>query len=205
MLEQMVDNLSGQFPEPVVKLLVRHFVYAVFDSSGFKIVLSFHSFSLTNNLKGLQTERFLNKYDIRFCFVGKETEVDIRRNGNVMFFDGLSYERLSEMLKIRLLYSDTARILRKHEVLARLVLFVRITEPDIYAVVSRERHLRLDVFARTGVFRLGYDDYCILRKFLSESECACESSITRRSSLYHRRSEERRVGKECRSRWSPYH
>ena len=22
---------------------------------------------------------------------------------------------------------------------------------------------------------------------------------------YHRRSEERRVGKECRSRWSPYH
>ena len=23
--------------------------------------------------------------------------------------------------------------------------------------------------------------------------------------LYHRRSEERRVGKECRSRWSPYH
>ena len=23
--------------------------------------------------------------------------------------------------------------------------------------------------------------------------------------LYHQRSEERRVGKECRSRWSPYH
>ena len=26
-----------------------------------------------------------------------------------------------------------------------------------------------------------------------------------RYNLYHRRSEERRVGKECRSRWSPYH
>ena len=25
------------------------------------------------------------------------------------------------------------------------------------------------------------------------------------ASLAHRRSEERRVGKECRSRWSPYH
>ena len=25
------------------------------------------------------------------------------------------------------------------------------------------------------------------------------------SAKYHRRSEERRVGKECRSRWSPYH
>ena len=26
-----------------------------------------------------------------------------------------------------------------------------------------------------------------------------------RTSVYQRRSEERRVGKECRSRWSPYH
>ena len=26
-----------------------------------------------------------------------------------------------------------------------------------------------------------------------------------RASIVHRRSEERRVGKECRSRWSPYH
>ena len=29
--------------------------------------------------------------------------------------------------------------------------------------------------------------------------------ISTTSSHYHRRSEERRVGKECRSRWSPYH
>ena len=29
----------------------------------------------------------------------------------------------------------------------------------------------------------------------------CKSEIT----SIHRRSEERRVGKECRSRWSPYH
>ena len=37
-----------------------------------------------------------------------------------------------------------------------------------------------------------------------------ENYIERETQLYHRksdirRSEERRVGKECRSRWSPYH
>src|SRR5260370_38119475 len=31
--------------------------------------------------------------------------------------------------------------------------------------------------------------------------CACNKIVTR----HHDRSEERRVGKECRSRWSPYH
>ena len=30
-------------------------------------------------------------------------------------------------------------------------------------------------------------------------------SILKHTSLYAERSEERRVGKECRSRWSPYH
>ena len=29
--------------------------------------------------------------------------------------------------------------------------------------------------------------------------------ILRKNSVKHDRSEERRVGKECRSRWSPYH
>ena len=40
----------------------------------------------------------------------------------------------------------------------------------------------------------------------------CVLAIVNRSDTYgyeitqkHRRSEERRVGKECRSRWSPYH
>ena len=32
-----------------------------------------------------------------------------------------------------------------------------------------------------------------------------ESLILSDMSIEHRRSEERRVGKECRSRWSPYH
>src|SRR5256885_2447548 len=29
--------------------------------------------------------------------------------------------------------------------------------------------------------------------------------VPRRAAIYSQRSEERRVGKECRSRWSPYH
>ena len=36
------------------------------------------------------------------------------------------------------------------------------------------------------------------------TECLGEIGITLTGNL-HRRSEERRVGKECRSRWSPYH
>jgi len=43
---------------------------------------------------------------------------------------------------------------------------------------------------------------------LSEEEfhqaCAIVNSIGQSSNSFHR-SEERRVGKECRSRWSPYH
>ena len=31
------------------------------------------------------------------------------------------------------------------------------------------------------------------------------ATITLKSGEFHQRSEERRVGKECRSRWSPYH
>ena len=32
-----------------------------------------------------------------------------------------------------------------------------------------------------------------------------EKKISKNFSVHQRRSEERRVGKECRSRWSPYH
>ena len=32
-----------------------------------------------------------------------------------------------------------------------------------------------------------------------------EQMVTERGSMVWMRSEERRVGKECRSRWSPYH
>ena len=45
----------------------------------------------------------------------------------------------------------------------------------------------------------GFDKSCFFVQILPISS----SAITRISNL--RRSEERRVGKECRSRWSPYH
>ena len=35
--------------------------------------------------------------------------------------------------------------------------------------------------------------------------CGMDSTIRAARAALHMRSEERRVGKECRSRWSPYH
>ena len=48
---------------------------------------------------------------------------------------------------------------------------------------------------------LGYEfkDKGLLQKALTHSSYCSEHGLS------HRRSEERRVGKECRSRWSPYH
>ena len=42
-----------------------------------------------------------------------------------------------------------------------------------------------------------------LEKFEEASEIV--KRVTRPTKLIYSRSEERRVGKECRSRWSPYH
>ena len=41
--------------------------------------------------------------------------------------------------------------------------------------------------------------------FVQASACGCACRQLRRVCEPHARSEERRVGKECRSRWSPYH
>ena len=44
-----------------------------------------------------------------------------------------------------------------------------------------------------------------LRRFLSERGEALQAALDRVRGKVEVRSEERRVGKECRSRWSPYH
>src|SRR3712207_7175248 len=44
-----------------------------------------------------------------------------------------------------------------------------------------------------------------LAKESAAAHCVVAKSRWNRASLRTRRSEERRVGKECRSRWSPYH
>ena len=41
------------------------------------------------------------------------------------------------------------------------------------------------------------------KKMLFQAEGDCQAKVL--NELYMTRSEERRVGKECRSRWSPYH
>src|SRR2546425_12276054 len=46
----------------------------------------------------------------------------------------------------------------------------------------------------------GHDDQVPVREDLGDAERAAGQLLFR-----HHRSEERRVGKECRSRWSPYH
>src|SRR5256885_4454166 len=49
-------------------------------------------------------------------------------------------------------------------------------------------------------FKIDLEDICIGSACLDMG-----LSIGKMHSCFHTRSEERRVGKECRSRWSPYH
>src|SRR3712207_4003151 len=64
----------------------------------------------------------------------------------------------------------------------------------------------------TGISKINYTQYEKSPHFVTTSEeieaaLACEPNGAFLGSSYYRtpRSEERRVGKECRSRWSPYH
>src|SRR3712207_7686980 len=45
----------------------------------------------------------------------------------------------------------------------------------------------------------------LIRGHIGQSTLRMELSALLTEVIRHRRSEERRVGKECRSRWSPYH
>ena len=48
--------------------------------------------------------------------------------------------------------------------------------------------------------------FLCLRKAVSKNkDCMYGETHLKEIELYYKRSEERRVGKECRSRWSPYH
>ena len=53
----------------------------------------------------------------------------------------------------------------------------------------------LSIKVRSGELKFFYPDYKNYY-YLPKEDCAMHKSV---------RSEERRVGKECRSRWSPYH
>ena len=50
-----------------------------------------------------------------------------------------------------------------------------------------------------------YSDKKAQLPVVEERNCSWRIYFTSRNKLNQNRSEERRVGKECRSRWSPYH
>ena len=59
---------------------------------------------------------------------------------------------------------------------------------------------------KTIDYLVGIIDNIVSDKYLSKlQEFLLSGAIFTDASQVHRRSEERRVGKECRSRWSPYH
>ena len=83
-----------------------------------------------------------------------------------------------------------------------------------------QKPLDLDAMEQAATLLCGTHDYrafCSLKKFKKSTVRTIEKieigkmgqeiriSYTGDGFLYHMRSEERRVGKECRSRWSPYH
>ena len=91
--------------------------------------------------------------------------------------------------------------------LAELVA-VRLRKEGVKVVLSRDRDIKVGLYERIALARergadlflsLHYNSVGEDRDPLSRSGCAVF--------YYHTpaRSEERRVGKECRSRWSPYH
>ena len=59
-----------------------------------------------------------------------------------------------------------------------------------------------------GRYTAGYDPESgkrIIKNVLGKTQAEVKEKLKAAISESQRRSEERRVGKECRSRWSPYH
>src|SRR5256886_16112901 len=67
------------------------------------------------------------------------------------------------------------------------------------------RPRRWAIFASMVCLIFAYWSLICLHPEVATITSAHIHGVLRRMSSLHRRSEERRVGKECRSRWSPYH
>src|SRR6266852_196718 len=95
-------------------------------------------------------------------------------------------------------------------------ILVRAIGPNLYQIISGERRYRAAILAgldEIPAIELDVDDQeqveialieNIQRKDLTPFEEA-EGFLVLQQKFGYTRSEERRVGKECRSRWSPYH
>src|SRR2546427_2257781 len=98
---------------------------------------------------------------------------------------------------------------------SRRLLLVGLFNPSrmvFFFFSSRRRHTRFDCDWSSDVCSSDLRHAQELEKAIAEFEQACAivpedaSSHFNLAYLYdEKRSEERRVGKECRSRWSPYH
>ena len=88
----------------------------------------------------------------------------------------------------------------------RLFRLIRESKADGVVILSGDRHLaeisRLPADHKDGV---GYPLYDITSSSLNVPSGNFTKSKVRFANEINSRSEERRVGKECRSRWSPYH
>ena len=81
-----------------------------------------------------------------------------------------------------------------------------LNEPQRQAVTATEGYMRVIAGAGSGKTRtLSYRfAYLVNEIGIMPSNILCVT-FTNKSANEMKRSEERRVGKECRSRWSPYH
>ena len=62
-----------------------------------------------------------------------------------------------------------------------------------------------EIYLSMGISKTVYDYGCTIEKSLRDRFDEVDSNAEYNQLKVVNRSEERRVGKECRSRWSPYH
>ena len=83
--------------------------------------------------------------------------------------------------------------------------------PKSYTVADDYHNSRLDRWLKQNVINLPHS---LIEKLIRQNKVKVNKKKTKTSyrvqsgdlvEIYDIRSEERRVGKECRSRWSPYH
>ena len=87
------------------------------------------------------------------------------------------------------------------------------TEPKVYfQIINVGGDTKVLSFVRqreNGLYKAGFEKVIAIRDMYSDEYKKFSSTIVDEISSNfingHNRSEERRVGKECRSRWSPYH